>query len=103
MTTNLDTQILIGADRLLDSPDQWLKGELYNGDYTAFCILGALNRAADQLGIPGGNSGRIFNRAWKRVVDNVPGGDFMTDYNNADTTSFADIKALLHKAIHAGA
>ena len=85
---------------MLHTRENWIKGRMHNDEMTAFCILGALSMAKQQLGIE--DNSPIFGKAWDRLRDNVPGGGFMSAYNNAASTSFADIKALLHKALRAG-
>ena len=80
-------ELLRATDARLRSPRQWRKG----GDTTGgrVCLVNALSEEEQE----GQSAYEFLGRA-------LPAGFIScTDYNDAPSTTFADIKALLHRAI----
>lgn len=85
---------LVATRALIDSPEKWLKEELSNGR-GGFCIIGALTE---------------INAPWREtkaaLVAALPaawnhGQYSLVPFNNARTTTHADIMALFDRAIKA--
>lgn len=82
-------QVLLGADRLLAKPENWIKKKLSDGK-GGLCIAGAVSLA--------GTRDRIaLCDAWD-VLEHLVGGRVVC-FNDAPGTTFSDIKALLQEAI----
>lgn len=103
MSTTIHRQILINADRLLSSPDKWHRGDLGTHDHP--CLIGAIFYAAQDMGIKAGNNEPYVRAedALRDVIRKTPRYRFVTGlalFNDAQTTTFADVKAVLREAIN---
>ncbi len=105
MTTTIQKQILINADRLLYSPDRWIKNSL--GSEIIMCLMGALRNAANKLNVEIGPE-TPFNDAYvmlsKAIQKRQMGGPtsypiYPADFNDHHLTTFEDVKAVLRDAI----
>lgn len=86
-------QILLGADRLLPTPKNWIKGKLFDGA-GGLCLAGAIAAVVSR--------GSYSQDAWQAACSAVTlatGHSSIASYNDAPETTFSDIKALLQKAI----
>jgi hypothetical protein len=98
-------EVLITADMLLDSEENWLKGSLQKpkGLVFAYCILGAITAAA------GGNTAERMKNANSinvaledvnyALTDYGYGHLSISEFNDAARTVFEDVKSILHSAI----
>lgn len=93
MTTR---EVLVAARALIDTPEKWIQGtwnlDLASGA-TCFCALGALRE------VVGGLAGDAFSL----LCDQVPGRykRGIARFNDAPTTTHADVMALFDRAIAA--
>lgn len=85
---------LIAAKALIDTPEKWIKGELHEvvGARHCYCIYGALAQVVrteeDDAGVVG---------ALRAVAPHR----YLSVFNDAATTTHADIMALFQRAIDA--
>ena len=86
-------RILLETDRLLAKPENWLRNELDNGE-GGFCLLGAFVQARESLGLSEYGSGSLGY-----ICEARHGSGWIAEYNNASSTTFADIKSVLAEAI----
>jgi hypothetical protein len=95
-------EILRAARELISTPDKWTQGEWgtdANGLFprdgepaTRFCLWGACRHATRQDGVR-------FHLAWQVLERMRPGGMGAITFNDAPTTTHADVLALLDRAI----
>jgi hypothetical protein len=89
---------LIEVRRVLATPEKWVKGRYTNGD-GCYCILGAGKYVTGK-----GDGGQEFKNALIAALpQNAPEDArfFPHVFNDADTTTHADILAWLDRAIKA--
>jgi len=94
---------LIAAKALIDTPEKWFKG-IYGNDAGCMCALGACRMQI--YGSPFGGQSKDgtmvgdMNPLTKALVDVLPAGRWsVSDYNDAKSTTHADIMALFQRAI----
>lgn len=100
MSTTIHKQILIGALALFgDDQDKWIKGHLWNHDKTSFCVVGAIEVYTRKLGIDVRAPAVAAAYTSIRKLAQARGYHTTTLFNDAPSTTFANIKALLREAI----
>ena len=102
MSTTIHKQILINADKLLESPDKWIRHDL--GDHDAMCLMGAIFYAANAMGVKAVSHGPyvLAEDAVLDVIRSKPRYSYccgLACFNDASTTTFKDVKAVLRDAI----
>lgn len=91
-------QILLGTDRLLGSPENWLKSRLGDGE-GRFCLYGALREAARKSEHMCDSAEYLHAFGALCNLLDEKGHLFLSSFNDAPETTFFDIKALLQEAI----
>ena len=77
------------AKSLIDTPDKWIKGDRVRvvNNQRCYCAVGALEMAGARF---------------RPLVRALPGGSYtIVDFNDAPTTTHADVMALFDRAIAA--
>lgn len=93
MSTTLE--VLRGARELLRDEDRWIKGDFENG-VGGFCLLGALVHSEDEKCLAYSALQRQVN-----MMSKTGFGIAVATFNDAKTTTHADVLDLLDKAIAA--
>ena len=100
MSTTIHKQILIGALSLFGNDEgKWIKGHLWNASKTSFCIVGAIEVSTSKMGIPMQSPMAATAYTSLRTLAQAYGYPTTTLFNDAPSTTFANIKALLREAI----
>jgi len=99
---------LIAAKALIDTPEKWGKGlDSFTRSYGtspigATCAMGACNAIAHvRSGYFGHRNDGLFILLAKALRAQLPVGRSVPDFNDAPTTTHADIMALFDRAIAA--
>ena len=104
MSTTIQKQILIGTLNIFTGPEKWLKRSLNDGK-GGFCLLGGIIQSAKQLGVfkePDGDRTKMYLDAWRTLHDHInetQPHSSIVKFNNADETSFEDMRDLLREVI----
>jgi hypothetical protein len=96
---------------LLESDESWIKGQAtawnHNAKREQFCLIGALGRAAAELGLALGNDGftelntarnktlRAIEAFFAQAVKEDTGHTNMPSFNDAPSTTFEDVRLWL--------